>query len=80
MLPTLIIAYLSIVVLTVTLVVMNAHSVVTQYFRDRNQIRLNAYLVTLAVVGSLIIVISGNVVDRVIMSQETILKDGANRF
>lgn len=69
---TLVVAYLTIVALTVLLVILNAHSVVLQFLKDRNHLRLHSYLVTLAFLGSLIIVVSGNVVDRVLSSQESL--------
>lgn len=67
-------AYLSITVLTLALVVMNVHTIVAQFVKDQNQVRLYAYLGTLLFLGSLIIGITGNVIDRVIDSENQLLE------
>lgn len=61
--------YVVIVALTCYLVAMNVRSAVRQFGKDRNQIRLYSFLVTLLIAGSLIIGVSGAIVQRVIDSQ-----------
>jgi uncharacterized integral membrane protein len=68
-----VVAYAIIVVLTCILVAMNVRSVVQQYVKDKNAIRLYSYLATLVIMGSLIIGVSSAIVQRVIDS-ETFLK------
>jgi hypothetical protein len=62
-------AYAVIVLLTWVLVAMNVKAVVRQYAKDHNEGRLYAYLVTLLILGSLIIGVTGAVVQHVIDSE-----------
>jgi hypothetical protein len=70
-------AYVSIVVLTLVLVVMNIDSEFLRFQQDKNKVRLCSYLTALLVVASFIFVISGEVVDRVIDS-EAVLRVSRN--
>ena len=62
-------AYAIIVLLTCVLVAMNVRAVVKQYAKDHNESRLYSYLLTLLILGSLIIGVTGAVVQRVIDSE-----------
>jgi len=78
-------AYCSVIGLTLILVLMNIHSIVQQLHKDHNRARFYSYLGTLTIVGSLIIVITGSVVDHVITSQtyldsDTAQSSKANRY
>lgn len=68
-------AYCSIVGLTLILVLMNVHTVVQQLYKDHNRVRFYSYLGTLTITGSLIIIITGSVVDHVITSQLYLVSD-----
>ncbi len=70
--------YVAIVILTLVLVVLNAHGVVSHFLNDHNPVRLISYLLTLVIVGSGIIMISFSVVDHVIESQ-TFLQTDSDR-
>lgn len=61
--------YAIIVALTCYLVSMNVRAAVHQFSKDRNEVRLYSFLVTLLIAGSLIIGVSGTIVQRVIDSQ-----------
>ena len=68
-------AYTTIVALTWILVGMNVRSVVLQFARDRNAVRLYSYLMTLLILGSLIIGVSSAIIQRVIDSENLIEMD-----
>jgi len=62
-------AYVVIVGLTVILVIMNVRSVVQQFAKDRNVVRLYSYLATLLIMAVLITGVTSAVVTRVIDSE-----------
>ena len=66
-------AYVVIVLLTWALVIMNVRSVVQQYMKDQNAVRLYSYLMTLLIMSSLIIGVTSAVIQRVI-DTETFLR------
>ena len=68
-------AYAIIVSLTCILVAMNVRSVVQQFLKDRNAVRLYSYLTTLLIMGSLIIGVSSAIVQRVIDSESLLRAD-----
>jgi len=59
-------AYVLIVGLTWVLVVMNARSVVQEFVKTRNVVRLYSYLTTLLVLASLIIGVTSAIMQRVL--------------
>ena len=69
-------AFAAIVLLTWALVMMNTRSVVLQFTRDHNLIRLYSYLTALLIMGSLIIAVASAVIQRVI-DTETLLNSDA---
>jgi len=68
-------AYGVIVFLTGVLVGMNIHAEFLQLLKNRNRMRFYSYMGTLVIVASVILVISGSVVDRVMDSEMTLLSD-----
>jgi len=70
-------AFVIIVLLTWALVIMNVRAVVQQYVKDRNAVRLYAYLATLLVMGSLIIGVTSAVIQRVIDSETFLQEDNS---
>jgi hypothetical protein len=70
-----IIAFVIIVLLTWVLVAMNVRSVVQQYEKDQNTVRLYSYLMVLLILGSLIIGVSSAVIQRVIDSEAYLSSD-----
>jgi hypothetical protein len=72
------VAFVVIVLLTWVLISMNAVSVVKQYDKDRNTVRLYSYLFTLLVMGTTIIGVSSAVVQRVIDAEAYLKSDTDN--
>ncbi len=70
-------AYATIVILTCYLIAMNVLGAVKQYVKDRNEVRLYSFLTTLVIAGSLIIGLSGMIVQKVYDSRELILSEMA---
>jgi len=66
-------AYIAIVLLTWTLVAMNVRWVLRQYTKDKIRSRLYAHLATLFILGSLIIMITHQIVDRVMDAEAELL-------
>ena len=66
-----------VVLLTWALVIMNIRSVVLQYEKDKNRIRLYCFLSTLLVLGSMIIGITSSVVQRVIDSESYLIAENS---
>ena len=71
------VAFVIIVLLTWYLVGMNVAAVVRQFEKDRNEVRLYSYLLTLLIVGSFIIGISSAIVQRVIDTETLLLSEGS---
>jgi hypothetical protein len=67
--------YGTIVFLTGVLVGMNIHAEFAHLLEHKNRIRFYSYMGTLLMVGSVIIVISGQVVDHVIDSELSLKSD-----
>ena len=72
--------YGAIVFLTGILVGMNIHSEFVRYMKNLNRVRLYSYLGTLLIMGAVILMISGSVVDHVIDSEMTLQLDGMRRM
>ncbi len=70
--------YAVIVILTCYLIAMNVHAAVKQFLKDRNEVRLYSFLTTLVIAGSLIIGLSGAIVQKVIDTQAQVLIDTAS--
>ncbi len=69
-------AYVTVVSLTWVLVAMNVRWVLRQYAKDHVKSRLFSHLATLFILGSLIIIVTHKIVDRV-MEAEQELKEQA---
>ena len=74
----LVVAFVIIVLLTWTLVIMNVRAVVQQFVKDRNAIRLYSYLGTLLVMSSLIIGVTSAIIQRVIDSETFLQSDNTS--
>jgi hypothetical protein len=70
-------AFIIIVLLTWGLVIMNIRSVVREFIKDRNVIRLYSFLTVLLIMGSLVIGVSGAVIQRAMDVEEMLKMDAA---
>ena len=70
--------FVIIVLLTWALVIMNVRSVVSQFTKDHNFVRLYSYLMVLLILGSLIIGVAGAVIQRAIDAEAYLNTDTRN--